>query len=144
MNISLFTIQFSHSVKYNSLQPHGPQYARIPCPSLSPGVCTNSCPSSRWCHPTILSSVVPFSSCLQTFPASGSFPMSQFFAPGGLSIGATASVFPMNSQGWFPLGLTGLIPLGLSRIFSSTTVWKYQLSGAQSSLWTNSHILERP
>ena len=114
----------------NSLQPHGLQHASLPCPSLSPGVCSNSCPLSRWCHPTISSSVTPFSSCPQCFPASGSFPMSQLFAWGGHSIGASASasVLPMNIQGWFPLGFTGLILLskGLSRVFSSTTFWKRQ------------------
>ena len=108
----------------NSLQPHGLLHARLPCPSPTPGACSNSCPSSRWCHPTISSSVVPFSSCLQSFPASGSFPRSQFFASGGQSIGASASVLPMTIQDWFPLGWTGLIlqSKGLSRVFSSTTV----------------------
>ena len=113
-----------------SLWPHGLQHARLSCPSLPPGVCSNSCPSSWWCHPTISSSVVPFSSRLQSFPASGSFLMSQFFASGGQSIGASASasVLPMNIQDWFPLGLTGLISLltkRLSRVFSSTTIWKH-------------------
>ena len=115
--------------------------------------CSDSCPSSRWCHPAILSSVVPFSSCLQSFPASGSFPMSQLFESGGQSIGvsASASVLPMNIQDWFPLGWTGWISLqskGLSRVFSNTTVQKHQLFGAQLSLWSNSHIhtwtLENP
>ena len=103
------------------------QYTRLPCPSLTPGAYSNSCPLSRWCHPTISSSVFPFSSCLQSFPASGSFPMSQFFPSGGQSIGvsASASVLPMNIQDWFPLGWTGWISLqskGLSRVFSNTTV----------------------
>ena len=105
----------------DSLQAHRLQHARLPCPSLSPGVCSNSCPWSHWCHPTISSSVVPFSSCLQSFPAPGSFPMSQLFTSGGQSIGASASasVLPVNIQGWFPLGLIGLISLqskGLSRV----------------------------
>ena len=108
------------------LQSQGLQHTRLPCPSLSPRVCSNSCPSSRWCHPTISSSVVPFSSCLQSFQASGSFPMSQFFTSGGQSIGvsASASVLLMNIQDWLPLGLTGSISLlskGLSRVFSTTT-----------------------
>ena len=103
-------------------------------------LCSNSCPSSQWCHPTISSSVVPFS-CFQSFPALGSFSMSQFFASGGQSIGASASALPMNIQDWPPLGLTGLISLlskGLSRVFSSTTVWNHQFFGAQFSLWSNS------
>ena len=113
--------QFSHSVMFNSLWPHGLQHARLPYPSPAPGACSNSCPSSWWCHPTISSSVIPFSSCLQSFPSSGSFPMSQFFTSGGQSIGvsASASVLPMNIQDWFPLRLPGLISLqskGLSRV----------------------------
>ena len=105
--------QFSRSVVSNSLRPHGLQHARLPCLSPTPGACSNSCPSSQWCHPTISSSVIPFSFCLQSFPASGSFPMSQLFASGGQSIGASPSalVLPMNIQDWFPLGLTGLISL---------------------------------
>ena len=107
-------------------------------------VCSNSCQSSQWCHPTLSSSVTPFSSCLQSFPASGCFPMSQLFTLGGQRIGvsASASVIPMNIQGWFPLGLTGLILLskGLSKVYSSTTVWKHQFFGAQPSFWSNSHI----
>ena len=101
------------SVMSNSLRAHRLQHARLPCPSLSPRVCSDSCLLSRWCHPTISSSVVPFSSCPQSFPASGSFPLSQLFASGGQSIGASASasVLPMNIQGWFPFGLTGLISL---------------------------------
>ena len=112
---------FTCSVMSDSLWPHGPCHARLPCPSLSPGMCSNSCPLSRWCHPTISSSVTPFSSCLQSFPASRPFPMSQLFASGGQSIGAwtSASVLPMNIQGWFPLGLTGLISLLYSHIFVS-------------------------
>ena len=102
---------FSHLVVSNSLQPHGLQHARLLCTSLSPKVCPNSCPLSWWCHPTIPSSVVPFSSCHQSFPASGSFSMSQFFTPGSQNIGASASVLPVNIQGWFPLGLTALISL---------------------------------
>ena len=100
--------QFSHSVMSDSLQSHGLQHARLPCPSLTSGACSNLCPSSQWCHPTISSSIIPFSSCLQSFPASESFPMSQFFASGGQSIGvsASASVFPMNIQDWFPSGWT--------------------------------------
>ena len=106
-------IQFSHSVVSDSLWPHGLQQASLPCPSPTPGACSDSCPLSWWCHPTISSSVIPFSSCLQSFPASGSFPWSQFFASGGQSIGvsASASVFPMNIQDWFPLGWTGWISL---------------------------------
>ena len=118
---------FCHSVMSNSLWPYGLQHARLPSPSLSPSVCSSSCPLSRWCHPTILSSVIPFSSCLQYFPASGSFPVSHFFASGGQSIGTSASVLPMNIQSRFSLGLTGLISLqskGLSRVFSNTTVRK--------------------
>ena len=129
----------------NSLQPHELQHARLPCPSLSPVACSNSCPLSWWCHLTISSSVAPFSSCPQSFPASGSFPISQLFTSGGQSIwaSASASVLPMNFQGWFPLGWTALISLlskGLSRVFSSTAVWKHQFFGAKPSLWSDSHI----
>ena len=116
---------------------------QVPCPSPTPGACSNSCPSSRWCYPTILSSVVPFSSCLQSFPASGSFPMSQLLTSDGQSIGASASVLPMTIKDWFPLRLTGLISLqskGLSRVFSNTTVQKHQFFGTWLSLWSNSHI----
>ena len=118
-----------YSVMSNSLQPHGLQHARPPCPSPTPGVYSDSCILSRWCHPTILSSIVPFSSHLQSFPASGSFPMSQFFTSGGQStaVSASALVLPMNIQDWFPLGLTGWISSlskGLSRLFSNTTVQK--------------------
>ena len=137
--------QFNHSVVSNSLQLHGLRHARLPCPSPSPGAWSNSCPSSWWCHPTISSSVIPFSYCLQSFPASGSFPRSQFFSSGGQSIGvlASESILPMNIQDWFPLGLTGLISLqsrGLSRVFSNTTVQKHQFFSAQLSLWSNSNI----
>ena len=123
--------QFSHSVVSDSLRPYEPQHARPPCPSPAPGVYPNSCPLSRWCHLTISCSVVSFSSCLQSFPTSGSFKMSQLFASGGQSIGVSASksVLPMNTEDWFPLGWTGWISLqskGLSRIFSNTTVQKHQ------------------
>ena len=143
--ISPPSVQFSHSVVSNSLQPHGRQRAKLPCPSPTPGAYTNSCPLSQWSHPTISSSVIPFSSCLQSFPASGSFQMSQLFAWGGQSIGvsASASVLPMNIQDWFPLGLTGLISLlskGLSRVFSNTTVQKHQFFSAQLSLSSTFHI----
>ena len=128
----------------NSLQPHGPQHSRLPCPSPSPRVCSNSCPLSQWFHPTISYSVIPFS-CLQSFPASGSFQMSQFFALGGQSIGVSvsASVLPMNIQGWFPLGLTSLISLQskeLSRVFSNTTVQKHQYFSTQPSSRSKFHI----
>ena len=133
------SVQFNCSVVSDSLQPHGLQHARAPCPSPTPSVYSNSCPLSRWCHPTISSYVIPFSSCLQSFPASESFPMSQLFASGGQSIGlsASASVLPINIQDWFPLGWTGWISLpskGLSRVFSNTTVQKHQFFGAQLSL----------
>ena len=133
--------------------PHGLQHARPPCPSPTPRVHSNSCPLSRWWHPTISSSVVPFSSCLHSFPASGSFPMSQLFASGGQSTGvsASASVLPMNIQNWSPLRWTGWIALqskGISRVFSNTTVQKHQFLGAQPSSQSNSHIhtwlLEKP
>ena len=129
----------------DSLLPHGLQHARPPSLSPSPGVCLNSCSLSWWCHPTISSSVVPFSSCPQSFPASGSFPGSQFFQSGGQTIRAStsASVLSMNIHDWFPLGWTGLICLqskGLSRVFSNTIVHKRQFFGMQPSLWSNSHI----
>ena len=131
MVIAEFSIQFSCSVVSDSLQTHGLQYARPPCPSPTPRVYSNSCPLSWWCHPTISFSVIPISSHLQSFPASGSFQMSQFFTSGSQSIGvsALASVFPMKIQDWFPLELTGLISMqskGLSRVFSNTTVRKHQ------------------
>ena len=136
--------QFSHSVI---------SHIRPPCPSSTPRVCSNSCLLSQWCHPTISSSVIPFSSCLQSFPASGSFQISQYFASGGHSIGvsASASVLPMNIKDWFPLGWTGWISLlskGLSRVLSNTTVQKHQFFCTQLSLQFNSHIhtwpLEKP
>ena len=134
-------VQFSSATQscLNLCGPHGLQHARPPCPSPIPRAYWNSCPPSRWCHPAISSSVIPFSSCLQSFPASGSFPMSQFFASGGQSIGisASASVLPMNIQDWFPLEWTGWISLqskGLSRVFSNTTVQKHQFFSAQLSL----------
>ena len=120
-----------------TLRTHGLQHTRLPCPSLSPRVCSNSCSLTRWCHLIISPSVTPFSSCPQSFPASGSFPRSWLFASDGQSVGASGSVFPMNIQGWFPSGLTGLISLlsqKLSRIFSITTVWKHRFFGAQPSL----------
>ena len=125
----------SVSVMSSSLRPQGLQHARLPCPSSTPRACSNSCPSHRWCRPTISSSVIPFS-CLQSFPASGSFPMNQFFTSGGQRIRASVSVLPVSIQDWFPLGLTGWISLqcrGLSRVFSNTTVPKHQF-GAQLSL----------
>ena len=129
------------------------QHARFPCPSPATRACLNSSPLSRGCHPTIWSPAIPFSSCLQSFPESGSFPMSQLFASGGQSTGASASasVLPMNIQDWFPLGQTGWISLlckGLSRVFSNTTVQKHHFFSTQLSLWSNSHIhtwpLEKP
>ena len=129
----------------NSLRPHGLQHASFTCPSPSPEVFSDSCPLSWWCHPTVSSSVTPFSSCPPSFLASGSFPMSQFFSLGGQSLGASASasVLPVNIQGWFPWGCTGrtsLLSKGPSRAFSSTTVWKHWFFGTQPSLWLNSHI----
>jgi len=127
----LNSIQFSHSVVFDSLRPHELQHARLPCPSPTPGACSDSCPLSPWCHPTISSSVVPFLSRLQSFPASGSFSISQFFTSGGQSIGVSASVsvLPMNIQDWFPLGWSGWISLqsrGLLRVSSNTIVQKHQ------------------
>jgi len=132
-------VQFSRSVVSDSLQPHGLQHTRVPCPSPTPRACSNSCPSSWWCRPTISSSVIPFCCCLQSFWALGSSPVSQFFASGGQSIevSASKSVLPMNIQDWFPLGWTGWISLqskGLSGIFSNTTVQKHQFFSAQLSL----------
>ena len=131
-------VQFSHSVVANSLRAHGLQHARLPCPSPTPRAYSNSRPSSQWCHPTISSSAIYFSSCLQPFPASGSFPMSQFFVSGGQSTGvsASASVLPMNSQDWFPLAWTGWISLQsnwLLRVFSNT-LQKHQFFSTQLSL----------
>ena len=139
------SVQFSRSVVSNSLRPHESQHARPPCPPPTPRVHSDSRPSSRWCHPAISSSVIPFSSCPQFLPVSESFPMSQLFAWGGQSIGVSAStsVLPMNTQDWSPLGWTGWISLqskGLARVFSSTTVQKYQFFGAQLSSQSNSHI----
>ena len=132
------------SVISNSLWPHGLQHARLPCPPPTPEACSNSCPTGQWCHTTISSSVVPFS-CPQSFQASGSFPMSQFFESGGQGTGvsASASVLQMNIQDWFPLGWTGWISLqskGFSRVFSNTTVQKHQFFSAQFSLQSKSHI----
>ena len=141
-NLSEFqfsSLQFSRSVMSNSLQPHESQHARPPCPSPTPGVYSNPCPSSQWCHPATSSSVVPFSSCPQSLPASESFPMSQLFAWGGQSTGVSglASLSPKKSQGWSPSEWTGWISLqskGLSRVFSNTTVQKHQFFGSQLSL----------
>ena len=147
-----FSFEFSCSAVSKSLLPHGLQHTRLPCPAPTPRACSNSCPLSQWYHPTILSSVFPFSS-LQFFPASGSFRVSQFFASGGQStrVSTSASVLSVNIQDWFPLGLTSFISLqskGLSRVFSNTTVQKHQFFCAQLSLWSNSHIhtwlLEKP
>ena len=149
----LSSVQFSHSIVSDSLRLHESQHTRPPCPSPTPGVYPNPCPSSRWCHSAILSSVVPFSSCPQSLPASGSFPMSQLFTWGDQSIGvsASASVLTMNTQDWSPLGWTGWIslqPKGLSRVFSNTTVQKHQFFSTLLSSQSNSHIhtwpLEKP
>ena len=133
------SVQFILSVMSDSLQPHGLQHTRFLCPSPNPRACSNSCPSNRWCHPAISSSVIPFSSRLQSFTSSGSFPVSQFFTSGGQSIrvSASVSVLPMNIQDWFPLGLTSLISLQSKRLsidFSNTTVQKHQFFGSQLSL----------
>ena len=150
-NIS--SAQFSCSVVSNSLRPHESQHTRPPCPSPTPGVYPNPCPLSLWCHPTISSSFIPFSSCPPSFPVLGSFPMSQLFTWGGQSIGVSAStsVLPMNTQDWSSLGWTGWISLqseGLSRVFSNTTVQKHQFFSAQLYSPSNSHIhtwlLEKP
>ena len=151
--ILLSSVQFSCSVMSSSLRPHESQHTRPPCPSPTPGVYSNSCPMSQWCRPVISSSVIPFSSCPQSLPTLGSFPMSQIFTWGGQSIGvsALASVLPMNTQDWSLLGWTGWISLqskGLSRVFSNTTVQKHQFFSAQLSSQSNSHIhtwpLEKP
>ena len=139
------SVQFSRSVMFDSLRPHGLHLTSLPCPLPTPGACSNSCPSSWWCHPTISSSVVPFSTCLQSFPAWRSFLRSQFFPSGGQSIrvSASKSVLLMNIHNWFSLGLTGWISLlskGLPRVFSNTTVQKHQFFSAQLSLWSNSRI----
>ena len=153
MSIHRVSVQFICSVVSDSLRPHEPQHARLSCPSPTSRACSNSCQLSWWCHPTISSSLVLFSSCPWSFPESRSSPMSWMFASGGQSIGASASVsvLPMNIQDWFPLGLTGLISLqskGLSRVFSNTTVQKHQFFGTKPSSWSNSHIhtwpLEKP
>ena len=141
-NVPYSLVQFSRSVVSNSSWRRGLQHDRVPCPSPTPRAYSNSCPSSWWCHPAISSSV-PFSSCLQSFPASMSFPMSQFFTSGGQSIeaSASASVIPMNIQDWFSLRLTSLISFkskGLLRVFSNTTVQKHQFFGSQLPLWSNS------
>ena len=152
-NVYSNPLLFNRSFTSASLRPRRLQHTRLPCPSLSLRVCTNSCPLSWWCHPTISSSVIPYFSCLQSLPTSGSFSMSWLFASGGQSIGisASASVLSMNIQGWFLLGLTGLISLqskGLSKAFSNTTICKHWFFGTQPSLWSNSHIhtwlLEKP
>ena len=149
----LSSVQFSHWVMSDSLQPHEPQHTRPPCLSPTHEVYSNSCPSSQWCHPAISSSVVPFSSCPQSLPASGSFPMSQLFKWGGQSIGvsASASVLPVNTQDWSPSGWTGWTSVqskGLSRVFSNTTVQKHWFFSTQLSSQSNSHIhtwpLEKP
>ena len=135
-------VVFSRSIVSDFLWPHGLQHARLSCPSLSSGICSNSHPLSQWCHPI---SVTSFFFCPQSFPASGSFLVNWLFTSGGRSIGASASasVLPMNIQGWFPLGLACWISLqskGLSSAFSSTLIWKHQFFGAQPSLWSNSHV----
>ena len=147
--VPMFMVQFSSIQSLSLVWLFEIPRTGFPCPSPTPGACSNSCPSSRWCHPTMSSSVVPFSSCPQSFPASGSFQMSQFFTSGGQSMGvpALASVCPVNIQDWFPLGLTNLISLlseELSKVFSNTTVQKHQFFGAQLSLWSSSHIHIRP
>ena len=153
MCLDASSVQFSRSVVSDSLQPHRLQHSRFPWPSQTSRAYSNSCPLSWWCHPTISSSVIPFSSCPQSFPSLGSFPVSQLFASGGQNIGVSASisVLPMNTQDWSPLGWTGWISLqskGLSRVFSNTTVRKYQFFGVQLSSQSNSHIntwvLEKP
>jgi len=152
-SLIISSVQFSPSVMSVSLQPHGLQHARPPCSLPTPRAFSTSCPSSRWCHPIISFFVVPFSSSFQSFPASESFQMSQFFTSGGPSIGALAStsVLPMNIQDWFPLWLTNWISFqskGLSRVFSNITVQKHHFFGVQLYLWSSSHIhtwlLEKP
>ena len=145
MQCKFSSVQFSRSVVFDSLQPHESQHTRPPCPSPTPGAHSNSCPSSWWCHPAISSSVVPFSSCPQSLPASESFPMSQHFAWGGQNTGVTAlaSFLPKNTQGWSPSERTGWISMqskGLSRVFSNTTVQKHPFFDAQPSSQSNSHI----
>ena len=145
MRMLVPSVRFSRSVVSDYLQDHALQYASPPCPSSTPRACSNSCPSSQWCHPSISSSVVSFSPCLQSFPTSGSFPVSQFFASGGPSIGASASasVVSMNIHVWFPLGWAGWISLqskGLSRVFSNTTVQMHEFCITWLSSQSNSHI----
>ena len=151
--MDLCSVQLSQPVKSYSLWPHGLPHVRPPCPSPTHAAWSNSYPSSRWGHKTILSSIVPFSSSLQSFPTSRSFPMTHFFTSGGQSTGvsASASALPMNMQGWYPLGLTGWISLqfkGLSRVLFNSTVQKHQFFSDQLSLWPNSHIhrwlMEKP
>ena len=151
--MSFSSVQFSRSIISDSLRPHESQHARPPCPSPTPRVHSDSCPSSQWCHPAISSSVISFSSCPQSLPASESFPMSQVFASGGQSTGvsSSASFLPKNTQDWSPLEWTGWISLqskGLSRVFSNTSVQKHQFFGAQLFSHSNSHIhtwpLEKP
>ena len=153
LNISSPSVQFSRSVVSDSLRPHEPKHARPPCPSPTPGVYPNSCPLSQWCHPTISSSVVPFSSCPQSFLTSAAFQMSQLFTLGVQSIGVSAStsLLPMNTQDWSPLGWTGWISFqskGLSRVFCNSTHQKHQFFSTQLSSQSNSHIhkwtLEKP
>ena len=139
--INVLLLLFSRPVMSDSLWPHGLQHTRLLCPPLSPTVCPNSCPLSQWCHPTISSSVAPFSSCPQSFPASGSLLISQLFTSDDQNTGASALFLPTSIQGWFPLKWTGLITLlskGLSRVFSSTTVWKHRFFGTLS---LNYHLL---
>ena len=153
MHVYRTQVQFSRSVVSDSLEPHESQHSRPPCPLPTPGVYPNPCPRSQWCHPAISSSTIPFSSCPQSLPASGSFPVSQLFAWGSQSIGVSAStsVLPVNTQDWSPLGWTGWISLqskGLLWVFSNTTVQKHQFFSAQLSLQSNSHMhtwpLEKP
>ena len=144
-SVSISILLFSCYVMLDSLPPHGLQHARLLCPQQSPRICSNSCPLSRWCHPISHPLSPPFSSCPESFPTSRSIPMSKLFTSIGLSIGASASasVLPINIQGWFLLGLTGLISLlskRLSRVFSSTTIQKHQFFSVQPSLWPNSDI----
>ena len=141
----ILLLLFSCSVVSDFLWPHGLQHASLPCPSLSPRVCSSSCPLSQWGYPTISLSLPHFSSCPQSFLASGSFPMSWLFASGGQCTGTSVSapILPMNIYGWFPLGITGFISLqskGLSRVFSNTTVRNHQFFSAQPSLWSNSYV----
>ena len=152
--ISMWTYMlFSNEIVSDFLRPHGLKHARLPCPSLSPRVCANSCILRLWCHPTISSSVIPFSSSPQSFQHEGLYQWvgSLYQVAKVLEFSASASILPMNIQGCFPLGLTGLISLlskGLSRVFSSTTIWKHEFFGTQLSLWSKSHIhtwlLEKP